>query len=272
MPKNYLSLILIATLASLCNAQEDRTKALEVKLASTVEEYSVNAEDPLNALLEVAADFQLPIGIQWIRNMGKPVSRSWEQTTISGLLSDIAAAGGKYHIDVNNGVVHIGPAGLMGTENDVLDLKLDSFEVSNRYVRFALVNLRQRVQPLMVPEHVVKGGYAGSVPTGAGDRPVTLKLTNPTVRDVLDALCLAADLKVWLVGYTSSPTKTSAGFLRTASRWEEKASEVSDFSQPFIDMQTWGTPVGPRTIFKLPQPNKMPIKDAPSSPKPGYAQ
>jgi len=268
----YLSLafIVIVALTSLCNAQEDKTRALEAKLASPVAEYLVSERDPLNALLYVAADFQLPIGIEWIKDTGKPVSRSWKETTVLGILSDIAALSGKYLISVNNGVVHIGPAAWMGTESDVLDLRLDSFEVSNRYVRIAVFDLKRRVQPLMVPEYV-SGGYVASIPTGAGDRPVTLKLTNPTVRDVLDALCLAADLKVWLVGYTSSPTKTGAGFLRTASLWEEKPLQVSDFNQPFIDMQTWGTPVGPsRTPMSDPR-NKLPIKIGPNSQKPGQA-
>ena len=262
----YLSLafVVIVALASLCNAQE-------AKLASPVAEYLVSEGDPLNALLYVAADFQLPIGIEWIKDAAKPVSRSWKQTTVLAILSDIAALSGKYLISANNGVVHIGPVAWMETENDVLDLRLDSFEVSNETVNEALFKLRHRVQPLMEPDYVRQGGYGYSITSGFGDRPVTLKLTNPTVRDVLDALCLAADLKVWLVGYTSSPTKTSAGFLRTTSLWEEKMSEVPYIEQPYISMHVWGTPVGPRTILTLPQPKKLPIKDVPDSQKPGYA-
>jgi hypothetical protein len=111
-------------------------------------------------------------------------------------------------------------------------------------------------------------GYIGSIVSGYGDRHVSLKLTNPTVRDVLDALCLAADLKVWLVGYTPSPTKTSAGFRRTASLWEENVAEVADFQQPYISMHVWGTRVRPPKAADELRPD-VPIKNAPDSRKLG---
>ena len=271
MPKHYLLLALLVASASPGHAQEGRTRALEATLASTVGEYSVSAADPLNALLKVASDFQLPMGIEWIKDATGPVNRSWKQTTVSNVLSDIAAFGGRYLIDTSDGVVHIAPAAWKGTGSDILDLRLDSFEVSDQYVRFAVDDdLHTRVRLLMEPE-TASLGYIGSIITGYGDRRVTVKLMNPTVRDVLDALCLAADLKVWLVGYTSSPTKSSAGYSRTASLWEDSNSEVDAFSQPFIAIQAWGTPVLRRAIPALPHPTDLPIMNAPDSQEPGHA-
>ena len=70
-----------------------------------------------------------------------------------------------------------------------------------------------------------------------GDRKVTFKLENVTVRDVLDKLSLAADFKFWVVTYPEKATLTARGFYRTLSLY---TGLVPDEDQPVWHLLQWG--------------------------------
>jgi hypothetical protein len=232
-------------LPAICSAEGDRSQVLQAKLSSAVESYSLEARDPLRALLKAASDFKLAMGIEWMRRPGpwSPFKRTWGQTTVLSILEDIVAGGEPYTVDVSNGVVHVAPAAWRGDGSDILSARIESFAVKDEYVRLAAFRFKLAVLPIMEPRRDLVGGWGASIATGSGDRRVTFALKQPKVRDVLDELCLAADLKIWIVAYAASPTKTSAGFLRTAglqSLLENEDSELPDQQQPSWAFIEWG--------------------------------
>ena len=222
----------------------DRNQALESRLGSPAGSYSLEAGGFLPALLKIAADFQLPMGIQYVKKPAgaSPVARSWSESNILEVLQDLVRAQDGYTLQVSNGVVHVAPSAWRGDPGDILNARIGPFEVKNDYVRFAAFRLAYVARRTMEPRPDLVE-WAGTFSTGSGDRRVMLALQKPTVRDVLDELCLAADLKIWIVAYNPSPTKTTAGFRRTAALFGDDVSDLPDQQQPYWTFLLWGQTV-----------------------------
>jgi hypothetical protein len=128
---------------------------------------------------------------------------------------------------------------LRGNSSDVLDLRIGSFEVRNEFVERASRRLQTQAGYVMVPRPVV--GTAGSFVTSPGDGRISFLLPDATIRDVLDRLCRAAGLGIWIVAYPPQLTKTPGGFFRTASIYND--SPIEDEGQPTWDILPWGTQI-----------------------------
>jgi hypothetical protein len=146
-----------------------------------------------------------------------------------------------YELDLSNGVVHIRPVILRDDPGNILNVRVPSFEVRDEYVNMASRRLELLAHSIVVPPDPAEAslGSGGSMATGSGDRKTSFRLQNATVRDILDKLCLAADLHVWIVGYPpESPTRTAAGFVRTTTVILDLT--VDDKFQPVWIFPEWG--------------------------------
>ena len=220
-------------------------QTLQDKLTAVTASYSVSNSDWLQALAKVAGDFQLPMGIEWIKVTGNPVpiSLSWRDTTPLAILRDVVKAYPGYELDFGNGVVHVFPTAMKGDRADVLNARLGTFEVRNQTIPMAAAStLASPVRDIMVPQDPNSrshGTLSGSVIGNLNDERVTFRIENATVRDALDKLCLSADRKVWVVAYPPNPTKTHAGFLKMVSLFNDEVR--ADFSfVPTWSLMRWG--------------------------------
>jgi hypothetical protein len=215
----------------------------QTTLNTPVARYRLSADRSLDAFMRLASDFRLPMGIEWTKivNETQRVDRSWEGATPLEILRDVVKAFPGYEVDTSGEVVHIMPASLHGAEADIVNAHIGPFEVNNDFVRFASSRLRRLVRPMMFPPPP-SGGYGGSIATGHGDRRVSFSLTNPTLREALDKLCLAADLKIWIVAYPPQPSKTPLGFFRPIPLDTSEGVNDAIFGPSWV-FQEWGRPV-----------------------------
>jgi hypothetical protein len=235
-------LLLLAIAAALNAPAQPARDALQTKLDTVSKGYSLDASESLHALLRVAGDFQLPMGIEWVNDAGstRHFANAWHDATPSVILQDVLRAYPGYSSEVRNGVVHVFPAALHGDPSDLLNIRIGTFQVSGQYVRFAAQQLAFRIKQIVVPPDPAKPhGWGGSFITGKGDWPVTFTLENATVRDVLDKLSVSAALHVWLVVYPGQPAKTRTGFLKTIRADETAAREDEQFV-PAFHFIGWG--------------------------------
>jgi hypothetical protein len=82
---------------------------------------------------------------------------------------------------------------------------------------------------------------------GPGDSKVNLDLNNVTAAEVLDALALGSNRKVWVVAFADDPSLTTLppkGMRRTTSLWTDNL--VPDNIQPTWSFFRWGDPMPPR--------------------------
>jgi hypothetical protein len=238
--------VFLALVAQYIGAAQPGAQPVEAKLASAVASYSLNAGTALEALVKVAGDFQLPLGIEWMKPPSPPApyARSWQATTPREIVNDIVKAYPAYEAEVANGVVHVFPSALRNDPNDVLNTRLGSFEVNNERVAFASYRLERLVKPIMVPPDParVTGGVAASILSGLGDQEVTFRLESATVRDVLDRLCVSAHRNIWIVAYPPVPAKTAAGFLKMVPLDSNVIVEDEGFCPNWVFL-VWGRPL-----------------------------
>jgi hypothetical protein len=157
------------------------------------------------------------MGIEWIKiTRDVPLVRTWKASSPAAMLRDITKAYG-YEFEEANGVVHVYPAPLHRDSANVLNTRIDSFEVQGQYVSFAAFLLSAKLKPIMVPPDPRRrgGGTAGSIPGGADGNRISFTMHNVTVREVLDKLCLSANSNIWILAYPRAPVRTRGGFLKT---------------------------------------------------------
>lgn len=130
------------------------------------------------------------------------------------------------------------PRGSPQDAGSFLNLRIDRFEVEDELGMFVSHRLRQRLRPIVGAPNLPPGaGEAGSIASGNGDRPISIKLENVTVRNILDEISVRADRKVWVVAYPENATVTPRGFYRTVSI---HAGFVPDEHQPVWAFLSWG--------------------------------
>lgn len=214
---------------------------LEKILQLKVTEFSASGETFLQALLKVAAEFEIPMGIEWVRapEASRKVHLSWRDASVYEVVESVVKSWPGYDFEISDGVVHVFPRGLLADKRSFLNLGIAAFEVEDDYVMFASRRLRNRVRRIVSPPPPPRpgAGYAGSMATGWGDRRVSFKLKKVTVRDVLDKLILSADLKVWIVTYTEKPGLTQGGFRNVLA---VDGTAIAEQEQPVWGLYLWG--------------------------------
>jgi len=234
-------LTLLLCRASAADPRQD-VGQLERRLQAPVREYDLSEASFVEALIRVANDFHLPMGIEWAREPTslKNVNLSLRKTTVQQIVEYLVKNQSGYDFSLEKGViVHVFPRGLVQDRKNFLNLRVEKFEVRNDFVRFADRRLRELASRVVSPRGRTPGaGEGGSMATGMGDRRVTFELHNATYRDVLDALSLAGDFNLWMVTFSADGSVTPTGFRRTVS--PRAGTIVPDSEQPFWELLMWG--------------------------------
>src|SRR5438309_1603215 len=93
-------------------AQEGPATDLQSQLDRRVKSYRISSESFIGALVQVARDFQIPMGIEWV-DMPPPerlITLTWKDTTAREVLRSILSRQPGYEISIRRGVAHIRPA------------------------------------------------------------------------------------------------------------------------------------------------------------------
>ncbi len=220
---------------------------LQAKLHMRVKNYTLDADNFLDALAKVATQFQLPLGVEWSENSEtrQRVSRSWSDTDVQQMIQELVKAHQGYELEVRDGVVHVFPAWTKSNRKDFVNLRLGNFAVRNQVPETATHELRDLVKlnisPPSPPKPGAAGGSGSSQAVDVGEQEISLRLQNVTVRDALDKIALASDLKIWVVTFTDEPL-TPTGFRRTRTL---RIKTIAHNEQPVWDSLRWGDAVPP---------------------------
>lgn len=235
-----LAFLLAGAVGTMVPSVPRQPSDLQTKLQAQVGGYSVNANDFLAALQEVARKFEIPLGVEWFKDekTEQPVSRSWGNVSVKDIFDELARSEDGYEMVISNGLVHVRPASFHSGRQDFTALEIDTFDAHGVVIEGANRRLHELIAMTMVPTSPSSGpvGTAGSQLSSGGERLLTVHLSHATVRDVLDRLALASDRKIWVVTFVDGSTPTR--FWRTRSLW---SSEIpADDQQPVWDNFRWG--------------------------------
>jgi len=212
---------------------------LKTILSKHVDSYDLGSLSIVEALIHVSNDFQVPMGITWVNSpagrIGLPFA--WKNVTVQEIIETIAKTQPGYQVRVENGVVHVLQQGSIPDRENFLKMKIQAFEVHNEYIEMASFKLHK----LIVPPR-----FAGFSVGATGDSRVDLDMKDVTVENILDALAVASNRKIWMVTFDSDPKLTPAGLRKTRSLFTE--TPVPDKEQPVWHLQRWGDPLPPTVV------------------------
>jgi hypothetical protein len=233
----FLAVLLLQV--PLASHPSTESETLEGKLRVRLRHYTLDEETFLQALTRFAAEFEIPVGIEWSRTPAtlQRVRVSWQDVTVHQVIESLVRSQPGYDFEISGGIVHIHPRETLGDARNFLNLGIDQFEVNNEFVGMASRRLRERIRRTLGHSRPPKPGVgeAGSMATGLGDRKISLKLQNVAVRHVLDKLILVADFRVWIVTY--SPTAlTESGFRQVSS---PEGNLLPEREQPVWSLLVW---------------------------------
>ncbi len=237
--------LLVALLSLTCVSlpMQPGATGFQARLDARVSQYNLSANGLADALARTAKQFQLPIGIEWVRDKQalQGLSRTWKDETVGQILRSIVEAYPGYAFRVENGVIHVFRQGLLNDRHNFLNLKVpDFFEVRQQAAGFANVRLRSVVQNIVSPRNLPPGaGEGGSYTSGnVPEKPLTLTLRGATIREALEKLAAVSERNIWIVTFSDTSGLTPTGFRRTETLWHP--TPFPDTDQPMWDFLAWG--------------------------------
>jgi hypothetical protein len=224
------------------NPRSQQAARLNERLETPLQNYTLTAGNFLLALLELAGQYKIPMGIQWVRAPAalRPIRLELADTDVRGAIQAIANTQPGYIVEVSDGVVQVYPQELIPESQNFLAVRLDRFDVHD-VAEIASKRLESLVQLRVAPpKPVVAGGVGFSQGVEMGDPNISVSLVRPTVVQALDAITAASPFKVWVVTFAPGASLTPTGFRRTVS--PASGGAAPDADQPTWEILKWGQP------------------------------
>jgi len=232
----FIVLLLTATLISAvkCLPQSAKPDDLNQKLSFRVPVGRVDGTF-VEALGETARVFNIPIGISWVNTASSQRKRAveYKDATVLEIIQDIAKTEAGYEVNIANNVVHVATKDVPADQN-FLYLKIPQFS-GNGVAAVVKAGLWMLLNQQIAPNP--PKGYGASISHSSSDPTLYLQFTNATVEEILDAIAVASEEKVWVVTFAEDPNPTPTGFRRTESFISKAIPADSD--QPVWDIFRW---------------------------------
>lgn len=233
-------LLVVNIRASAANTVLGGGDELREQLRRKVKHYSLQQPSFVASLASLASEFGLPMGIEWVQSpeVSAPVKLSWNEATVGEMIAGIVDTQPGYAFEVSNGIVHVFRKDLIHNSSNFLEIKLEGFAASNELPGIVSRRLRATIKRVVAPPpaSILPGGEAGSYGTGVGEVPMTFKLNNIRVREVLNHIATSSVFRIWVVTFKSNGL-TRTRYFRSASLWNPS---LAPEDQPVWDLMVWG--------------------------------
>jgi hypothetical protein len=175
------------------------------------------------------------MGISWVNTASSQRKRAveYKDATVLEIIQDIAKTEPGYEVTIANNVVHVATTDVPFGQN-FLNVNIPQFSGTG-VAREVKAGLWMLLNQQMAPNP--PNGYAGSIAGSSSDPKLNLDFTNATVEEILDAIAVASEEKVWVVTFSEDPNPTPSGFRRTESFTSK--SVAADNDQPVWDIFPW---------------------------------
>ncbi len=222
-----LAVILLALSSSLRGAG-----SIERILHTTVQAYEVSEPTFLDALMTVASDFKVPMGVELVKSPSvlQPVRATWRGATVMEVFTALVHKEKGYGMRVDDGVLHVFSKDAVNSQSNFLNLRLAAFKADQAIAPLAEQRLWQLVNPNVYPRRPAAGGGGIGRSLGArtDERPLSFSLRDTTVRGVLDRLAVSSDHRIWVVTFPPGNALLPSGFRRTVSPTSAKVFPDAD--------------------------------------------
>jgi len=186
----------------------------------------------VEALGQIAQSFNISMGISVVNTARTQEKRtvSYKNATLLEIITAVAKTEPNYEVVVSNGVVHVATKDVPTGQN-FLNLRVLDFAAKGNanFVKGTLwMQLNQRISP------DPKRGYGGSMLRSPAEPILNFTFSDTTVGEILDAIAVASDYKVWLVTFEDNLNLTPSGFRRAEAL--SPGDRIPDEAQPAWDI------------------------------------
>jgi hypothetical protein len=256
MVSNIQKAVVVASICILCSLQVPLASAkqkvsgdLTSQLNRKIDRYQLDVGNFGEALVKVASDFKIPLGIEWVDNSSSRtrLRRSWKDSTVLNILREIVGTQPTYKIDIGASVVHIWSTTLVPEYENPLRIVIPTYEVNNVPLEAAsrrlhgLVGSKLKTTKSFLSGNEKPGGRIGSLLTNPDEPKITVELYGANVEHCLDALTLSSSRKIWIATFSVDARVDSTSFRRTWTLWNNYPAP--DDEQPGWDFVRWGDPL-----------------------------
>jgi hypothetical protein len=181
---------------------EPSAQTLEAKLSQKATFVPRN-RPALDQLIEVAQHYRIPMGIEWneqAEGRGNTLAVG-RDANVRELINAILAQAPDEQMTVENGIVHVGTPALATDAKNILNLRIEDFQVKNENLFYAEDRLRLAIDMTLHPEDYEEGyngGYGYAPDDVFAVRNISFRASNVTVRDILDRIALANGHALWV--------------------------------------------------------------------------
>ena len=215
-----------------------------VLLRMPVDEYSLQANSFIGALLKISVRFLVPMGVEWVKSADtlKPVQFTRTHTTAADVIRVVVSTHAGYAWRMEDGVVHVFQRDLVKDRRNPLNITID-FDEEPETVTLANNDLFQMVSHVARTPELPGIAYNRF---GSAVEPVfSFAARSGPARSILSKIVTAglsaampSMKRVWVATFPENPVYSRTGFLEVVPMLDPKF--VS--SQPFWILLSYGEP------------------------------
>src|ERR1039457_7609702 len=167
-------------------------------LSTSSSGYSLEANNFIDALLKISAQFQFPLGVEWVKTADtlKPVRFSRNRTTVKDIIQPVVSMYAGYDWRTEDGVVHVFQRDLVKDSGNPLNITVREFGWNHKMI-FSEANglLAQLVGQIVNPLPIGRG-IGGSFPSGIGEPTFILNIRDGSARSILNRIVTVSKFKM----------------------------------------------------------------------------
>ena len=178
--------------------QAVKGSSFESRLNSRIGHFKISGQTLVAIVLDLAYEFQLPTGIEYIDHdaMTRPINLELHNESVREILLAIVQQVPEYKVSFSDGVVDIYVPKARGDSSNLLNKPIKNFGVSGLDTTRADMELFCALSREVLPS----GGCGGSIATGQwGPLRITVQLQNAKVYEILNAMTAQNGKAIWTV-------------------------------------------------------------------------
>ena len=163
---------------------------------------------PVEQLIEIARQYQIPMGIEWVEPVNKvkpptssPLALS-ESETVKDLIIQIVGKLAGYQVIMHDSFVYVAQEQVIADVRNFLNFRIPEINFSKSVLGAAEGALRLQIRMTFNPAKYAgswNGGYGYPPEEKGKERKITLSFRNATIREILNGLVAAHGNAVWIV-------------------------------------------------------------------------
>jgi hypothetical protein len=208
-----------------------------------IDEFSLDANTFIEALLKISAQFQLPLGVEWVKTADtlQPVRFSRTNTSLEEVIQSVVSMRAGYDWRNEAGVVHVFQRDLIKDNRNPLNVTIQSFDERAMTVGWAYNDLDQMVSHVV--RHPDLYGISASVLGYPGEPVFRFSAVNAPARNILNQIVKLPPAppnmkQVWIATFPERSEFSRTGFFEVVPMWNPKFVP----EQPFWILLRWGDP------------------------------